>query len=261
METLLEVFNQERNSILQELLLVKGLWLTDRRRSQQDLNEFTKRINNTLKRYDSLVVEIMRQFHTVANEISQLKESQRKFQSDMRRRMESLQNDFAEAKFGRDATREFAEHSLSPTRKDSCESINIPPAANTRDKNIGRTTSFDSIQKFGGNKNTRVIKRNSQDEETKISEKAPTIKSNKKKIEKLLGEVPPHMEDLSSFLTRLGYERYLDNFEKEEINLSALFHMSEEHLILLNIPMGPRLIMLREAYELAKTFKHHNINM
>lgn len=242
---------------------MKGLWLTDRKRSQQDMSEYTKRINNTLKRYDSLVVEIMRQFNTVANEITQLKESQKKFQSDMRRRMESLQSDFAETKFGRDSAerREFAEHSLSPTRKDSCESINIPPAASTRDKNIGRTTSFDSIQKFGGNKNTRIIKRSSQDEETKISEKAPSIKSNKKKIEKILGEVPPQMEDLSSFLTRLGYERYLDNFEKEEINLSALFHMSEEHLILLNIPMGPRLIMLREAYELAKTFKHHNIHI
>ena len=260
METLLEVFNLERNSILQELSLVKGLWLTDRKRSQQDMSEYTKRINNTLNRYDSLVVEIMRQFNTVANEITQLKESQRKFQSDIRRRMESLQSDFAETKFGRDSAERFAEHSLSPTRKESCESINIPPAANTRDKNIGRTTSFDSIQRFGGNKNTKIIKRNSQDEETKI-EKAPTIKSNKKKIEKFFGEVPPHMEDLSSFLTRLGYERYLVNFEKEEINLSALFHMSEEHLILLNIPMGPRLIMLREAYELAKTFKHHNINM
>ncbi|KAI6654273.1 SEC23-interacting protein-like isoform X3 [Oopsacas minuta] len=275
MEILLEMFNQERCSILQELSLVKGLWLTDRKKAKHDMEGYMKRISNTLKRYDSLVVEIMRQFNTVANEITQLKESQKKFQSDMRRRMESLQSDLAETRFNRDPLerREFAEQSLSPTRKESCESINIPPATakHTRDKNIGRTTSVDSnIQKYGANKLSRLGKRISQtnlaqEDETKSNETA-SVKDNelrtgnKKKIEKFFGEVPPHTEDLSSFLRRFGYERYLSNFEKEEITLSALFHMSEEHLILLNIPMGPRLIMLREAYGLAKTLKHHNIN-
>ena len=283
METLLEVFYQERNSILQELSLVKGLWLTDRKKAQHDMEEHTKSISNSLKRYDSLVVEIMRQFNTLSNEITQLKESQKKFQSDMRRRMETLQSELTDNKF-RDPLdrRELMDPLLSPIRKESCESINIPPAPNTRDKNIGRTTSFDSnIHKYIGTKSKlgkKVSQSNlAQDEETKSlhasSEKIvpPSGKSkvkeseqrtgNKRKIEKFFGEVPPHTENLSSFLTRFGYERYLVNFEKEEITLSALFHMSEEHLIYLNIPMGPRLIILREAYELAKVFKHHNINI
>ena len=275
METLLELFYQERNSILQELSLVKGLWLTDRKKSHRDMEEHTKRINNALKRYDSLVVEIMRQFNTISNEISQLKDSQKKFQSDMRRRMETLQSEFAENKF-----REPLDPLLASSRKESCESINIPPAPAAKDKNLGRTTSFDSnIHKYIGNK-ANLAKKFSQpnttpDEETSShsTEKLvpPSGKSkaresesrpvNKRKIEKFFGEVPPHMENLSSFLTRLGYERYLANFEKEEITLSALFHMSEEHLIYLNIPMGPRLIILREAYDLAKIFKQHNINI
>ena len=271
-ETLLELFYQERNSILQELSLVKGLWLTDRKKSQLDMHEHTKRISNSLKRYDSLVVEIMRQFNTVSNEISQLRDSQKKFQSDMRRRMDTLQSEFAENKF-----RDALDPLLTSSRKESCESINIPPAPNSKDKNLGRTTSFDSnIQKYIGSKSKlgkRLTQSNiTQDEESKSlpasTEKLmpPSGKSdlrigNKRKIEKFFGEIPPHTENLCSFLTRLGYERYLVNFEKEEITLSALFHMSEEHLIHLNIPMGPRLIILREAYELAKVFKHHNINM
>ena len=276
METMLDVFNQERTAILQEMRLVKGLWLKDRKKAKRDMEQHAIRISNSLRRYDSLVVEMARQFSAVANELNHLKENQRRLQNEMHRKLEAIRSDLAQFKGN------GADQMLSPELKESSESLNIPPAHATMDKSIGRTTSVDSnMQKLSGNRLSKLGKRFSQSnlakEEGSNSPKPSSDKStppsgkarnrenesrtvNKKKIEKFFGETPPHTEDLSSFLTRLGYERYLVNFEKEEITLSALFHMSEEHLICLNIPMGPRLIILREAYDLAKVFKQHNIN-
>ncbi|CAM8898542.1 unnamed protein product [Rhodiola kirilowii] len=45
---------------------------------------------------------------------------------------------------------------------------------------------------------------------------------------------------VDSFLKSLGLEKYLITFKAEEIDMTALVHMSEDDLKVLGIPMGPR---------------------
>uniref|UniRef100_A0A7N0U5U1 SAM domain-containing protein n=1 Tax=Kalanchoe fedtschenkoi TaxID=63787 RepID=A0A7N0U5U1_KALFE len=45
---------------------------------------------------------------------------------------------------------------------------------------------------------------------------------------------------VDSFLQSLGLEKYLITFKAEEIDMTALVHMSEDDLKALGIPMGPR---------------------
>ncbi|CAG5130674.1 unnamed protein product [Candidula unifasciata] len=64
------------------------------------------------------------------------------------------------------------------------------------------------------------------------------------KLTKFFGQEPPLLE---IFLKQLGYEKYLQNFEKEHIGMIELPYMTEVKLQTLGIPMGPRLRILQEA--------------
>ncbi|XP_025105488.1 uncharacterized protein LOC112570951 [Pomacea canaliculata] len=71
--------------------------------------------------------------------------------------------------------------------------------------------------------------------------------TNPKRINKLtqfFGQEPPLLE---IFLKKLGYERYVKNFEAEHIGMIELPYMTEERLQSLGIPMGPRLRILQES--------------
>ncbi|CAM8985160.1 unnamed protein product [Rhodiola kirilowii] len=46
--------------------------------------------------------------------------------------------------------------------------------------------------------------------------------------------------EVDNFLQSLGLEKYLITFKAEEIDMTALVHMSEDDLKALGIPMGPR---------------------
>ena len=61
---------------------------------------------------------------------------------------------------------------------------------------------------------------------------------------KFFGEEPPL---LGLFLEKLGYERYLRQFEEEKIGMVELPYISEDRLQRLGIPMGPRMRILQEA--------------
>jgi hypothetical protein len=45
---------------------------------------------------------------------------------------------------------------------------------------------------------------------------------------------------VDNFLTSLGLEKYLLTFQAEEVDMTALVHMSDEDLKALGMPMGPR---------------------
>ncbi|XP_065882729.1 dentin sialophosphoprotein-like isoform X2 [Dysidea avara] len=67
------------------------------------------------------------------------------------------------------------------------------------------------------------------------------------KLQKFFGESPPLLQ---LFLKKLGYEQYLSYFEREKIGLVELPYITEEQLIQLGIPMGPRQRILDEAVKL-----------
>ncbi|XP_073270057.1 uncharacterized protein [Primulina huaijiensis] len=48
------------------------------------------------------------------------------------------------------------------------------------------------------------------------------------------------VESLDNFLQSLGLEKYSITFQVEEVDMTALMHMSDEDLKALGIPMGPR---------------------
>ncbi|GFN82348.1 hypothetical protein PoB_000885400 [Plakobranchus ocellatus] len=64
------------------------------------------------------------------------------------------------------------------------------------------------------------------------------------KLTKFFGQEPPLLE---IFMRRLGYEKYVKNFEDEHIGMIELPYMTEDRLKSIGIPMGPRLRILQEA--------------
>ncbi|XP_015769305.1 PREDICTED: uncharacterized protein LOC107347845 [Acropora digitifera] len=68
------------------------------------------------------------------------------------------------------------------------------------------------------------------------------------KLRSFFGEDPPL---LAIFLKKLGYERFADNFEAEEVGILELSYMTEERLQGLGIPLGPRLRIMEEVKKIA----------
>ncbi|XP_078491573.1 uncharacterized protein LOC100179383 isoform X2 [Ciona intestinalis] len=82
---------------------------------------------------------------------------------------------------------------------------------------------------------------------TKCITPAPAKEKNLPKMSKLakfFGERPPL---LKLFLKKLGYEKYIRNFESESIGMMELPYMDEKRLRDIGIPLGPRLRILKEA--------------
>lgn len=48
------------------------------------------------------------------------------------------------------------------------------------------------------------------------------------------------VESVDSFLQSLGLEKYSITFQAEEVDMTALVHMTDEDLKALGVPMGPR---------------------
>ncbi|XP_066281180.1 protein sickie-like isoform X3 [Branchiostoma lanceolatum] len=64
------------------------------------------------------------------------------------------------------------------------------------------------------------------------------------KLTKFFGAEPPL---LSIFLKKIGYEKYVKNFEAERIGILELPYMNEDRLKQIGVPMGPRVRILQEA--------------
>ncbi|XP_078672927.1 uncharacterized protein LOC144912053 isoform X2 [Branchiostoma floridae x Branchiostoma belcheri] len=64
------------------------------------------------------------------------------------------------------------------------------------------------------------------------------------KLTKFFGAEPPL---LSIFLKKIGYEKYVKNFEAESIGILELPYMNEDRLKQIGVPMGPRVRILQEA--------------
>jgi len=45
---------------------------------------------------------------------------------------------------------------------------------------------------------------------------------------------------VDSFLQSVGLEKYSITFQAEEVDMTALLHMTDEDLKVMGIPMGPR---------------------
>ncbi|CAH1790926.1 unnamed protein product [Owenia fusiformis] len=75
------------------------------------------------------------------------------------------------------------------------------------------------------------------------------------KLTKFFGKEPPL---LNIFLEKLGYNKWIPNFENEHIGMVELPYMTEERLQKIGIPMGPRLRILQEAQ---MCFRQENFNI
>ncbi|KAH3846964.1 hypothetical protein DPMN_089273 [Dreissena polymorpha] len=86
---------------------------------------------------------------------------------------------------------------------------------------------------------------------------APGLTNPKRvnKLTKFFGSEPPLLE---LFLQKLGYERYVPNFQTEHIGMIELPYMTEDRLEKIGIPMGPRLRILQEAKQ---CFRHDNVDV
>ncbi|CAG9864383.1 unnamed protein product [Phyllotreta striolata] len=68
--------------------------------------------------------------------------------------------------------------------------------------------------------------------------------SRVRKLTKFFGDEPPL---LRLFLRKLGYEKYANIFENEKIGMVELPYLSEERLLKMGLPLGPRLRIMQEA--------------
>ncbi|CAH1174204.1 unnamed protein product [Phaedon cochleariae] len=65
-----------------------------------------------------------------------------------------------------------------------------------------------------------------------------------KKLTKFFGDEPPL---LRLFLRKLGYEKYATIFETERVGMVELPYMTEDRLLKMGVPLGPRLRIMQEA--------------
>jgi hypothetical protein len=150
---------------------------------------------------------------------------------------------------------------------------NTPEPPITLDGQPTRATSLGSAQDSSGKKILFVRKsgktRNgskSSKEKINVSVSTPTAtpptslaelaqtanitKTSHKKLRKFFGEDLPHVENLNTFLTGLGYPELIPVFSKEKVTLNELQLMNEQHLSQMGIPMGPRVAILAEIRSL-----------
>ncbi|RMX38786.1 hypothetical protein pdam_00017686 [Pocillopora damicornis] len=98
------------------------------------------------------------------------------------------------------------------------------------------------------------MRRQVQDQQLKTKEEGDPAKesaqlqSRVKKLKSFFGEDPPL---LALFLKKLGYERFVDNFEAEQVGILEVSYMTEERLQGLGIPLGPRLRIMEEVKKFA----------
>ncbi|PFX19168.1 Neuron navigator 3 [Stylophora pistillata] len=94
------------------------------------------------------------------------------------------------------------------------------------------------------------MRRQVQDQQLKTKEESDAAKESAqlqsivKKLKSFFGEDPPL---LALFLKKLGYERFVDNFEAEQVGILEVAYMTEERLQSLGIPLGPRLRIMEEV--------------
>jgi len=81
-----------------------------------------------------------------------------------------------------------------------------------------------------------------------LARESALLQSRVKKLRSFFGEDPPL---LAIFLKKLGYERFADNFEAEQVGILELSYMTEERLQSLGIPLGPRLRIMEEVKKLS----------
>ncbi|XP_075519603.1 uncharacterized protein LOC142553320 isoform X2 [Primulina tabacum] len=73
-----------------------------------------------------------------------------------------------------------------------------------------------------------------------IAEAAPVSEAKKVANPVPKKKAKEMVESLDDFLQSLGLEKYSITFQAEEVDMTALVHMSDEDLKALGIPMGPR---------------------
>lgn len=86
------------------------------------------------------------------------------------------------------------------------------------------------------------------EEDSDPAKESAMLQSRVKKLRSFFGEDPPL---LAIFLKKLGYERFADNFEAEQVGILEMSYMTEERLQSLGIPLGPRLRIMEEVKKLS----------
>jgi len=86
------------------------------------------------------------------------------------------------------------------------------------------------------------------DDDGDLAKESALLQSRVKKLRSFFGEDPPL---LAIFLKKLGYERFADNFEAEQVGILEMAYMTEERLQSLGIPLGPRLRIMEEVKKLS----------
>ncbi|KAL4238851.1 hypothetical protein ACF0H5_003558 [Mactra antiquata] len=94
-------------------------------------------------------------------------------------------------------------------------------------------------------------------EQERFRDWVPSLTNPKRvnKLTKFFGTEPPLLE---LFLEKLGYKRYVSNFQSEHIGMIELPYMTEDRLEKIGVPMGPRIRILQEAQS---CFRQENMNV
>ncbi|PSS14092.1 SEC23-interacting protein [Actinidia chinensis var. chinensis] len=88
-------------------------------------------------------------------------------------------------------------------------------------------------------------------EGSKPVRKSVIVETPEPEIKKVASSVPKHKaqqkaESVDSFLQSIGLEKYSITFQAEEVDMTALVHMTDGDLKALGVPMGPRKKILLE---------------
>ncbi|XP_057508886.1 uncharacterized protein LOC130791672 isoform X2 [Actinidia eriantha] len=84
-------------------------------------------------------------------------------------------------------------------------------------------------------------------EGSKPVRKSVIVETPEPEIKKVASSVPKQKaESVDSFLQSIGLEKYSITFQAEEVDMTALMHMTDGDLKALGVPMGPRKKILSE---------------
>uniref|UniRef100_A0A1D1XJZ2 SEC23-interacting protein n=1 Tax=Anthurium amnicola TaxID=1678845 RepID=A0A1D1XJZ2_9ARAE len=89
-------------------------------------------------------------------------------------------------------------------------------------------------------KATTEVARTTKKSVASVEPPAPETKKAANSVPSKKKPQPKSVASVDSLLCSLGLEKYLITFQAEEVDMTALLHMTDEDLKALGIPMGPR---------------------
>ncbi|XP_048138773.1 SEC23-interacting protein [Rhodamnia argentea] len=133
---------------------------------------------------------------------------------------------------GRDLRLKLQRKGLQPASQGAKGTF--PGVRDLREKLSGVISSQPSIN--------NTTKPKSASEAPKPTRRSVAVEASMPETKKVVNPAPTKKQraGVDGFLRSLGLEKYSITFQAEEVDMTALLHMSDEDLKALGIPMGPR---------------------